>query len=183
MQTSPNAHVKQTAWRLAQENHASDPRLAQVRPPMGSKALEVYEQARAATTPAARKAVLDSFAAATDNWTRSALVAAATEQAPAYVAEALTHERPQALTDFVTAVVPAALPDHAGAAARRGGRRAGPAAAALKASIVRAVARMEGGTHRPGRRDDATRCRSCSTIRRRRRRRCRSWRSGTRPAR
>ncbi len=28
METSPNAHVKKTAWRLAQENHASDPRLA-----------------------------------------------------------------------------------------------------------------------------------------------------------
>ena len=39
MQTSPNAHVKQTAWRLAQENHASDPRLAQIKRPMGSKAL------------------------------------------------------------------------------------------------------------------------------------------------
>ena len=58
---------------------------------MGSKALELYEQARAAATPAQRKAVLDSFAAATDNWTRSALVAAATEQAPSYVAEALTY--------------------------------------------------------------------------------------------
>ena len=53
---------------------------------MGSKALELYEPARAATTPAQRKAVLDAFAAATDNWTRSALVAAATEQAPSYVA-------------------------------------------------------------------------------------------------
>ena len=53
METSPNAHVKKTAWRLAQENHASDPRLAQIRKPMGSKALELYEQARAATTPRA----------------------------------------------------------------------------------------------------------------------------------
>jgi putative membrane-bound dehydrogenase-like protein len=144
MQTSPNAHVKSTAWRLAQENHASDARLAKIKRPMGSKALELYEQARAATSPAQRKTVLDSFAAATDNWTRSALVAAATEQAPSYVAEALTHERPQPLTDFVTAVVPAALPDHAGRllVAAAG---AGPAAVALKASVVRAVARMEGG--------------------------------------
>ena len=144
MEKSPNAHVKKTAWRLAQENHASDPRLAQIRKPMGSKALELYEQARAAATPAQRKVVLDSFAAATDNWTRSALVAAATEQAPSYVAEALMHDRPQALTDFVVAVVPAALPDHA----RRlliAAAGAGPAAVALKTSIVRAVARMEGG--------------------------------------
>ena len=144
MERNPNAHVKKTAWRLAQENHASDPRLAQIRKPKGSKALELYEQARAAATPAQRKVVLDSFAAATDNWTRSALVAAATEQAPSYVAEALMHDRPQALTDFVVAVVPAALPDHA----RRlliAAAGAGPAAVALKTSIVRAVARMEAG--------------------------------------
>ena len=30
METSPNAHVKLTAWRLAQENFASDPRLAKL---------------------------------------------------------------------------------------------------------------------------------------------------------
>jgi putative membrane-bound dehydrogenase-like protein len=144
MEKNWNGHVKKTAWRLAQENHASDPRLAQIRKGMGSKALAVYEQARAAATPAQRKSVLDSFAAAADNWTRSALVAAATEQAPSYVAEALTYARPQALTDFVVAVIPAALPDHA----RRlliAAAAAGPAAVALKTSIVRAVARMEGG--------------------------------------
>ena len=63
MQTSPNAHVKQTAWRLAHENYASDKRLAQINRPMGSTALQTYEQARTATTAAARKGVLDSFAA------------------------------------------------------------------------------------------------------------------------
>jgi putative membrane-bound dehydrogenase-like protein len=145
MQTSPNAHVKETAWRLARENYASDPRLARIRKPMGSKALALYDQTRAATTIAQRNAVFDSFAAATDNWTRSALVAAATEQAPSYVTEALTYDRPQTVADFVVAVLPAALPAHAGqlliAAAG-----AGPGAVTLKASIVRAVARMEGGT-------------------------------------
>ena len=145
MQTSPNAHVKATAWRLAQESGATDPRLAKVRPPMGSKVQQIYERARTETTPAGRKNVLDSFAAATDNWTKSALIAAAAEQAPAFVAEALTHARAEALTDFVAAVVPAALPNHAGrlliAAAD-----APPAAAALKPGIVRAVARMEGGS-------------------------------------
>ena len=145
IQTNPNAHVAQTAWRLAQENHASDARLAQIRKPMGSKALEQYEQARAATTPAQRKAVLDTFAKATDNWTRSALIAAATEQAPAYVADAFAYERPQVLTDFVAGIVPAALPAHANRllVAAAG---AGSEAASLKAGVVRAVARMEGGT-------------------------------------
>jgi putative heme-binding domain-containing protein len=143
MQTSPNAHVKQTAWRLAQENYASDPRLAQIKKPMGSKALEIYEQTRTATTLAQRKAVLDSFAAATDDWTRSALVAAATEQAPSYVTEALTYAKPQALGDFVVAVLPAALPADA-SRLLTAAAAAGPDAGALKTSIVRAVGRMPG---------------------------------------
>jgi hypothetical protein len=88
--------------------------------------------------------VFDSFAAATDNWTRSALVAAATEQAPSYVAEALTYDRPQTLTDFVVAVLPAALPAHAGQFLSASAGE-GPGAVALKARIVRDVARMEGG--------------------------------------
>ena len=144
MQTSPNAHVKQTAWRLAHENYASDKRLAQINRPMGSTALQTYEQAQTATTAAARKGVLDSFATSTDNWTRSALVSAATEQAPAYIAESLTYNRPQALTDFVAAVLPAALPGHA-AGLLVNAAAAGPDAAVLKASIVRVIARMEGG--------------------------------------
>ena len=144
MQTSPNAHLKQTAWRLAHENYASDKRLAQINRPMGSTALQTYEQAQTATTAAARKGVLDSFATSTDNWTRSALVSAATEQAPAYIAESLTYNRPQALTDFVAAVLPAALPGHA-AGLLVNAAAAGPDAAVLKASVVRAIARMEGG--------------------------------------
>ena len=144
MQTSPNAHVKETAWRLAHENYASDKRLAQINRPMGSTAFQTYEQARTATTAAARKGVLDSFAASTDNWTRSALVSAATEQAAAYVSESLTYNRPQALTDFVTAVLPAALPGHA-ADLLVNAAAAGPDAVVLKAGVVRAIARMESG--------------------------------------
>ena len=137
MQTSPNAHVKQTAWRLAHENYASDKRLAQIKPAHGEHGAQTYEQAQAATTAAARKGVLDSFATSTDNWTQSALVSAATEQAPAYIAESLTYNRPQALTDFVAAVLPAALPGHA-AGLLVNAAAAGPDAAVLKASIVRA---------------------------------------------
>ena len=82
IETSPNAHVRQTAWRLAQENHASDARLAKIKKPMGSSVLALYERARGATTAAERKAMLDTFAKATDTWTQSAIVAAATEQVP-----------------------------------------------------------------------------------------------------
>ena len=144
LETSPNAHVKLTAWRLAQENFASDPRLAKLNKTMGSSVQALYEQARSAKTPAARRTVLDGFSAATDNWTKSAYIAAATEQAATYVADALGYPQPAALGDFVTAVLPAALP----AGAERllvATAAAGPASAALKATVVRAVARMEGG--------------------------------------
>ncbi|HET7220921.1 MAG TPA: PVC-type heme-binding CxxCH protein [Vicinamibacterales bacterium] len=143
METSPNAHVKETAWRLAQENFARDPRLARVNRRMGSKALELYEQARAATTAAARKAQLDTFTQASDPWTKSAIVAAATEQAPRYVADAFAYSRPEALTDFVAAVVPSALPAGAGdllVTAAAGG----PQTIALKTIVVRGVAQMDG---------------------------------------
>jgi putative membrane-bound dehydrogenase-like protein len=145
MQTSTNAHVRQTAWRLAQENFASDARLAAIKRPMGSKAFELYEQTRGASTPAQRKIALDTFSAATDNWTRSALVAAATERAPSFIADALAYDRPAALTDFVSAVLPAALPASAGpllvqAAAAR------PDASPLRIAIVRGIARMPEGT-------------------------------------
>ena len=153
-----------------------------VRPPMGSKALELYEQARAATTAAARKAgarhvrrghrQLDPIGAGRRGHRAGAR----------YVTEALGYGRPQALTDFVAAVLPAALPG----TRRRGSWSRPPAPRptrrALKTAIVRAVAPMEAGRS-PWTPDDRRRCRSCSTIRPPGRWRCRSWRGGTRPAR
>ena len=145
METSPNAHVKETAWRLAQENYAADPRLARIKKPMGSSALALYDRARGAKTAVQRTALLDTYTKSTDNWTRSAIAAAATAQASAYVASAFAYPRPEALVDFVTVVAPAAPPASAGSllAIAAGG---GPQASALKAPVVRAVARMEGGT-------------------------------------
>jgi uncharacterized protein len=148
IESHPNAHVRLTAWRLARENHASDPRVAKLSKPMGSTALALYEKSRGAATPAARKSVLDAYAAATDDWTRSALIAAATDHAAALVGDALTHARPTALTEFVTAVAPAALP----AAANRllVAAAAAPASASpLKGAVARAISRMENGTIDP----------------------------------
>ena len=145
IETSPNAQVKQTAWRLAQENFPSDPRLARIKKPMGSSVLAIYERALGARTAAERKTLLDTYVQATDNWTPSAIAAAATEQPSLYVASAFAYERPQPLAEFVALVAPAALPASAGqllvsAAA------AGPQASAVKAAAVRAVARMTGGS-------------------------------------
>jgi putative heme-binding domain-containing protein len=72
---------------------------------MGSSVYARYESARAATTPAQRTAILNEFAAATDDWTRSALVAAASEQAADYLAAALARND-AALGVFVAALAP-----------------------------------------------------------------------------
>jgi putative membrane-bound dehydrogenase-like protein len=143
METSPNAHVKLTAWRLAQENHASDARLAGIRRPMGSSVLHLYEQARAATTAGDRRTLLDRFATATDNWTRSAIAAAAGDRAAAYVADALAYQRPEALTELVAAIVPGSLPAEAASLlALAAGARS--EAIRLKVAILQAVSQMNG---------------------------------------
>jgi uncharacterized protein len=144
METSPNAHVRQTAWRLAQENHAGDARLAQISRPMGSRALDLYERARLAKTPADRRVMLETFVSAEDDWTRSAIVAAAADDPAGYLEQAFGHPRARSLDTLVAAVVPGALP---GSAGRLLVLAAGaPAeAAGLKPIVAAAVARMEKG--------------------------------------
>jgi putative membrane-bound dehydrogenase-like protein len=142
MKTNPNAHVKQTAWRLAMENFAGDPRLDGVRRPMGSAPLALYERSRQARTVAERAAVLVAFSTATDDWTRSALIAAASEQAPAYVTQALSAPRPDALVDFVAGVLPAALPT-AAESLLIAAASAPPAAAPLAAAVLRGVGQVD----------------------------------------
>ena len=141
--TSPNSHVKQTAFRLAKENFASDARVAKLNRPMGGTVVALYDQARAAATPAGRAAVLDAFAAASDNWTRSAIAAGATAAATAYITDAFGYPRPDTLADFVTAIAPAALPADAGRLLAAAAAAKNPANA-LKVAVVRAVAQMNG---------------------------------------
>ena len=86
----------------AGELRDSNPRVAKITKPMGSEAPALYEKSRPlATTDAERQTLLETFAQSRDNWTRSAIVAAATGQASAYVAEAFGYGRPEALTEFV----------------------------------------------------------------------------------
>lgn len=146
IEASPNAHVKKLAWRLVQENHgaAGAQALAAIkRPPVGSLAQQRYESARAATTPARRQAVLADFVAASDDWIRSALVAAATEQAPDYLALALTAPNPAALVPFAAALTPAVRIDQA-AALVAACANAPLAAAPLKSAILRGLAQLNG---------------------------------------
>ncbi|MFO1449414.1 MAG: PVC-type heme-binding CxxCH protein [Opitutaceae bacterium] len=114
IQTSPNAHVRQIAWRLARENHPTAAVLASLARPMGSPAERTYERIRGATTPEARQAALDTFLTATDDWTRSAVIAGAADHGTEFVLAALRDPRAAELTPFVAGVLPSALP--AGAA-------------------------------------------------------------------
>jgi putative heme-binding domain-containing protein len=102
--------VKKLALRLAQENHAGAAQLTSLSPTMGSAALARYESARTATTPAQRAAVLADFAAATDDWTKSALIAAASDHAADFLIDALAQRsggsQPPTLAPFVTALAP-----------------------------------------------------------------------------
>ncbi|MEO7600213.1 MAG: PVC-type heme-binding CxxCH protein [Opitutus sp.] len=107
IETSPNATVKQIAWRLLRENHSADPRYAALQKPMGSPAEALYWHSRDAATAPQRAAVLAGFAEATDNWSKSALVAAAADHATDYIVEAVAQSRPEKLSEFVTALLPA----------------------------------------------------------------------------
>ena len=181
METSPNAHVKADrvaaragelrratrGWRRSRSRWAA----ARSRSTSGRAARR---------PPAERKAVLDTFAAATDNWTRSALDRRG-DRAGAGVRRrrARATRVRQALTDFVAGVVPAAAAGRCRPAARRGRRRR-PAGGAAQGSR-RPRGRADGGRNdRAWTRRRRRRCRSCSTIPRRRRPRCRSSRTGTR---
>ncbi|MBL9210541.1 MAG: ThuA domain-containing protein [Opitutaceae bacterium] len=142
IETSPNAHVKKTAWRLAQENHgaAGAKALAGIqRPPIGSKAEQRHAAARAATTPAERQAILTEYVQATDDWTRSALAAGATDHAADYLAAALQSPHGAALGSFVAAVTPAVAPG----AASRLVQACAAHPSALAAGILRGLAQKK----------------------------------------
>ena len=86
-ETSPNAHVKADRVAAGAGELRVGPAARADQEADGQQGLALYERARARDDRRAAQGGARPFAAATDNWTRSAFVAAATEQAPAYVAE------------------------------------------------------------------------------------------------
>ncbi|MFN7563057.1 MAG: PVC-type heme-binding CxxCH protein, partial [Prosthecobacter sp.] len=73
----------------------------------GSKAQRAYEAAQGSANP---QQLLKDYAAAQEDWTRSALIAAASNKAPEVIAAALSLESFESLPSFVSALLPAALP-------------------------------------------------------------------------
>jgi putative membrane-bound dehydrogenase-like protein len=76
----------------------------------GSQALRAYEAAKQAANT---DKLLQDFSAAQDDWTRSALIAAAADKPAEVIAAALSSSSPESLSNFVSALLPAALPANA----------------------------------------------------------------------
>lgn len=141
IETSPSTQVKKIAWRVARENHgeAGIKALAAIkRPAIGSKAEQAYAKAGAAKTSAERQAVLAQYAQAGDDWTRSALAAAAADQAGEYVIEALKSSHGAALATFVQAVAPAISGSDAVRVLQATASASGP----LRESVLRGLAAL-----------------------------------------
>lgn len=102
----------------------------------GSKALRAYEAAQSNANP---QQLLKDYAAAQDNWTRSALIAAASGQAPEVIAAALSLESFESLPSLVSALLPAALPANAEKLITACAN-ADAKADAIKAAILRGIA-------------------------------------------
>jgi len=111
--TSPNAHVKKTALRLARENHSADSRVAAATPAMGSVAMQQYRIAQAAKTPADRAVALNDYVTADNDWTRSAIIAAASTAPLDWITAAFDRDHGNALAGFVTALAQTASPANA----------------------------------------------------------------------
>ncbi|HRE81516.1 MAG TPA: ThuA domain-containing protein [Opitutaceae bacterium] len=142
IESHPNAHVKKTAWRLAQESSAGIAALARLQKPIGSQAEAQYTAARAATSSTDRQALLTTFVRASESWTQSAIIAAATENASAFLTEAFRATERNGLPVFITAVTPSLKSEEiagvleAAAAARSEGTR--PLSLALLRSLSQA---------------------------------------------
>ena len=111
IQTSPNASTKQTAWRLLTEDNG----LPHDKVPTGffhakgSKAETLYLTPEKQDIKEGRAALLQKYLEQQDDWSRSALIAAAVPFAGEYVAQALTEKSSEQLISLVSALLPTAL--------------------------------------------------------------------------
>jgi putative membrane-bound dehydrogenase-like protein len=110
VQTSPNAHTKFNALRLIRENHSADAVASALKQPNGSKASGIYEAAlKTADNAAGQKALLAQYAEAKDLWTRSAIIAAASDHALELIGQIFSSPAPSGLESLLLALVPPAL--------------------------------------------------------------------------
>ncbi|MBE7536895.1 MAG: ThuA domain-containing protein [Opitutaceae bacterium] len=107
----PNSQVKKTAWRLAQETPAGSSAIAALNKPVGSQAEAVYSSALSASTSSARREILADFVRASDAWTQSAIIAAATQHAAPFIIDCFAVANRTGLDVLIAAVAPSLRAD------------------------------------------------------------------------
>jgi putative membrane-bound dehydrogenase-like protein len=136
---SPNSQTRLTAMRLLREGN-----LVKDTEPVGSGPNRTYEKFASSTTPQDRRQVLKAYGEAKDNWTRSALIAAASAHAVDYLNEVLASGAGSApLESFVANLLPEALRENPAVGARDlvlGVAGAPKAPVGLKAAVLTALA-------------------------------------------
>ncbi len=140
---SPNAHLKHQAWRLLNETGQAAPVEKEIRARIGSSVEQAYREMQNPDSPAKRAALLKTFAEAQDDWTRSAVIAAAGDFAEAIITESLASQSADKLGPLVNELLPSAIePREVGAAGRIlvAAANAAPAAAGLKTIILQGLA-------------------------------------------
>ncbi len=143
---SENGPQKQQAWRLITEQQGLQGKevvgLAEsgITPQMGSKALRIFEDVEKGVLTDSES--LSAFLNAKDDWTRSAVIAAARDNASKEIAAAFASKRAGELGAFVETLIPMALEGDAvkntthllGVCAA-----GGPGTEALQSSVLRAL--------------------------------------------
>ncbi|MEI6713792.1 MAG: PVC-type heme-binding CxxCH protein [Verrucomicrobiota bacterium] len=115
---SPNAQTKSTALRLIRENFGVEKIASGLVPKVGGQAVEIYETAvKTVSNAESRSALLVQFGAAKDLWTKSALIAAASNAPVEVIQEALKAGNGQQFEELVGALIPEALNREEGAVA------------------------------------------------------------------
>lgn len=140
IQTHPNSQVKKTAWRLAQETPEGNAALAALHKPIGSLAEAEYSKALEATSSTARREFLKTFVAASDAWTQSAVIAAATQHAAPYLIDAFAVSANAGLDVLVTAVAPSLHSDDLVAVLSAASSANFPGTRPLKLALLRSLA-------------------------------------------
>lgn len=146
---SSNDHIRSTAQRILREDYNSG------EIPVGSDALKVYDEA---VDEKDLDRIIESFLAARDDWTRSALIAASSDRAVKIIETALKAKPNDSLLAFATSLAPYAIT--VGDAESNAGRllsacgNADSSAASIAAAVLEALAK---NVEKPPRLTDALR--------------------------
>ncbi len=142
--SSPNAHTRRNAYRLnMQEGSVYKMVHAEPKNPADLDPQQVYDQAESTSDPAAARAkALKRFAEANNNWTRSAVIAAASDHPAEYIADVFASASPADYAAFTSAILPAALKSGTDAAPHLVElcANAGPKADALTVAVLEGIA-------------------------------------------